>query len=395
MHAVRWLGFSVLCLLSWDIVAGQDVSVPVEITYPGVSLDRPSSLRLESPAQLTITDASGCEFNRVRALVLQRNGSMVVANSGNEELCFFDAGGQLIGREGRGGEGPGEYRDMTGLFSIAGDSLLVSDGILRRLSILDPGGRFIRSIALTPPDDQLGSLARVAVAGDGSILVGYMDPAPRQPSPESVELTMQLFRYDATGKLLNRLGRFPVSEHFIQTVPRTRGGIAYWDRAFGRALQLAPEGAGFVAADGRDFRVPQYSSDGRVVTIHHLEQELRPLPSSDIDAYKRLQLEDVQPNERALIERFIAEMPYPDTYPAFRGILTDSAGRIWLESYPAPGSTKGQWIVLDPRTHGTSVLTTPARFQVFAVSATAVCGVRRDELDLESVQCFRLHQTER
>ncbi len=359
-----------------------------EITYPAVDLSRPVGLRLGSAPSVTITETSGCVFNRVRAIVIQQQGSLVAANSGNDELCVFDRRGRLIQRKGRRGEGPGEYQAIFGLMALPGDSLLVFDGRLRRLSVLDAEGEFVRSILLKPPDDKLGSVARVAVAGDGSILVGYSEFIRGQPSPTAVQITMQLFRYDSEGKLRDRLGRFLLSEHFIQQAPQNMGGVAYWDRAFGRQMWLAPVGRGFLAGDGADFRIRQYAADGAVDLVHRFDQAVRAVSQADIAAYKRLQLHDLQGDRLRLVERLVSEMPYPSTYPTFGALLSDSAGRIWMRSYPQPGEKAEHWIVLDPSTRQSSLLLTPRGFQIQAVSAEQACGVTRDVLDVESVQCF-------
>lgn len=390
----RWIHLTLLVgALPWSQGAAQ-VRTPDtgrrEITYPAVDLNRPVGLHLGSSPSVAITETSGCVFNRVRGMAIQRKGNLVVANSGNDELCVFDRRGKLIHRKGRRGEGPGEYQGISGLMALSGDSLLVFDGRLRRLSILDAEGEFARSILLKAPDEKLGSVARVAAAGDGSILIGYSEFIRGQPSAMATQITMQLFRYDTEGRLLGRLGQFPQSEHFIQQVPQNMGGVAYWDRAFGRQMWLAPVGRGFLAGDGTDFELRQFTADGAVAQVHRLDQAVRNVTQADIAAYKRVAMGELEGDRLRLVERLVSEMPYPTTYPAFASLLSDSTSRIWLRVYPRPGAEAEHWIILDPSTRQSSLLVTPPGFQVQAVSAEQACGVRKGEFDVESVQCFAI-----
>ncbi len=358
------------------------------VAYPAVSLDKPNGLHLDLNASLTITEDAGCVFNRVQGLVQQRSGELVVANAGNRELCFFTPTGSLIRRVGRQGSGPGEYQDITGLELLLADSLLVRDGLQRRLSVLTPNGSYVRSFVLTPPIDTLGSVVKIATLADGTVLVGYSEIRTAAPRPDPVIFNMQLFRYDTQGKLLGRLGRFPTSEHFIQATPREMGGVAYWDRAFGRRLSLIALADGFLAGDGTDFTIAQHSPSGSVVAVHRMEWAPQPVRSADIAVYQRNALTGAQPPRSAVIQKRVDEMPYPARYPAYGRVLGDPSGRIWFEMYPAPGVPTGQWIVFEPGARRTSLLSVPARFRPLAASRSRLCGVTRDELDVESIQCF-------
>ena len=122
-----------------------------------------------------------------------------------------------------------------------------------------------------------------------------------------------------------------------------------------------------------------------------MEWTPRAVSSADIAAYKRTTQTNAKPPRAAVLQKLVDEMPFPASYPAFRRVLTDRSARIWLEVYPAAGQPAGAWVVFEPATRRTSVVMTAARFRPLAVSATRLCGVTRDDLDLESVQCFAVH----
>ena len=337
----------------------------------------PPPIRLGATTPLTILESRWCQFNRIRAIVLQSSGRLVVANTGNRELCVFGPTGEFLHRLGRQGAGPGEYQAIQGVHRLRADSLLVYDPSLRRVSILDPDGQFVKSIPLSPPSDTLGSVVAVAPLTDGTFLVGYSEFRTGAPRPEAVSFTQRLFRYDTNGKLLGSIGRFFSSEHFIQATPPTMGGVAYWDRAFGRRWSIAPLESGFVAGEGTDFTVTQYGSTGGPVLVHRMDRQPRSVTSAHIATYRQQSREGLRPENVAIEEKRLAEMPYPRTFPTHRRLLTDPVGRIWFELYPIPGEQSPDWIVLAPQTKRVSVITLPARFQLQAVGSTLLCGVER------------------
>jgi hypothetical protein len=166
------------------------------------------------------------------------------------------------------------------------------------------------------------------------------------------------------------------------------GGTAYWDRAFGRKLSLTAFGDGLLAGDGSDFSVAHHAASGEISAVHRMEWKTREVSSSDIAAYKRGVQANAQPPRAAVLQKLVDEMPYPASYPAYRRFVSDRALRVWLEVYPNSGQPADTWAVFDTVTRRMSVVMLPARFRLLAVSATRLCGVSRDELDLESVQCF-------
>jgi len=83
----------------------------------------------------------------------------------DERIAVFDASGRFLKRFGRRGDGPGELRAVAVLKILPGDTLLVYDEIIGRLSVFDAEYRFVRS---SPAPRGLSSVDRLT---DGSIMV--------------------------------------------------------------------------------------------------------------------------------------------------------------------------------------------------------------------------------
>jgi hypothetical protein len=161
--------------------------------------DTPAIFQLASGPSLEIGRAGGDpshELYRVSGAVRLTDGRIVVANSGSSELRYFDSNGDYLKSVGRRGGGPGEFTGDLKLLPYHGDSLLVWDARLRRFSLFDLNGAFVRVLAM-PPGDTLTFpwdtwlyrgfwLEGVMPAHRGAVarIVDSIHSTDRQPSPQ-------------------------------------------------------------------------------------------------------------------------------------------------------------------------------------------------------------------
>ena len=65
------------------------------------------------------------------------DGRIVVADGGSRTLKVFDPAGEFVRAAGGPGEGPGEFRALNHLARLPGDSVVMFDFGLRRLTVFD------------------------------------------------------------------------------------------------------------------------------------------------------------------------------------------------------------------------------------------------------------------
>lgn len=356
---------------------------PRTIRYPAVPAGGIVSITKPS---LTVASAD-CELNRANGVVLQQNGGIVIANAGEQQLCYYSPAGAFIRKTGRQGAGPGEFVSMYDVALYRGDSIVVSDRIQRRISIFGPRGEPGRQFPVVRPDT-LGSHGSTIALASGDFLLSFSEVKTMTPRKEAVVFHQQFVRATPAGDIGPRVARLVQGEHFVQATPPEMGGTAYWNLQWGRSTSISAKSSGFVYGDGEDSAVREADANGQVRVVHVTPLARRPVTPQLIATYRATTLAAEKPERRAVTERMVGEMPFPREMPAYGRIIADDRGPIWVESYP---DTSGSyWLRLDPATVSTKAYRFPARFRLLAVRADRACGVGRDEDDLQTVYCFTI-----
>jgi hypothetical protein len=96
---------------------------------------------------------------------------------------------------------------------------------------------------------------------------------------------------------------------------------------------------------------------------------------------------------RQFWQRAFAEMPVPETMPAYSQFMVDAAGNLWVEEYNRPGDDQPRWVVFDPNGVMLGTIETPKRFRLYEIGVDYVLGRGVDELDVEHIQMYELLKT--
>ena len=89
-------------------------------------------------------------------------------------------------------------------------------------------------------------------------------------------------------------------------------------------------------------------------------------------------------------EEVVAQVPVPDSHPAFGELLFDSLGYLWIEVGPADGSlVEREYFVLDTDLRVAGRLKLPT-MELAEVGADYVLGVRHDAAGVAEAVLFEL-----
>jgi hypothetical protein len=349
------------------------------------------------------------ELSQVVAAVRLADGRVAVAPAVGNAIRIFDPTGKLAQTIGRAGAGPGEFQSITGLWRGPGDSLLVSDMMLQRLTVLDPAAGFVRSFSLGGQSgfapSQRGQVGMAFPQGrlaDGTVIGMRMAFGINDQREGNVRDTIALIRYGADGAAKDTLAKFPGIE--MTQMAMTFGNQtvnAPTPVPLGRNTIFGVAADRFFVATNERWEVEARNPDGSLQRLIRVASEPTPVTEAAIAAHRLEQIEQMEgaPQFRSIPEQFkkqfvdrINTAKYPPTMPWIAGLFPVSDGSLWVEEQIVPGNEQRRYAVFDPSGALLGRVTAPSRLRVVSVYQDVVVGVWRDPDDVEHV---RIHPIKR
>lgn len=304
----------------------------------------PSLLHTVEPVAIRLGAAQGAEveqFYQIRSVVHMKDGRIVVADGGSNEIRFFDADGRHVRTVGGDGAGPGEFKNLRWLRRTPTDTLVAWDGQLMRVVVFDSAGNAVRSFPIATDPEFFLSIPE-SIYPDGSILSLAGPPVEEADSiGNGYWSIVALHRTGPTGEDLGRVA-------LVKQQRCLEPGCARRVNAF-RSV-WAP------AADG------VYYHEAGSNAIQTLDQTGEP--------EGRFILTDVPTAS--------------DTAAAFEQMQVDSEGRIWLHA------TSGSWHAFSSAGSHNFEVRVPASLDVHVITSEYVLGVTRDDAGVEYVELLEL-----
>ncbi len=351
--------------------------------------------RLSVSPALVIGDRpdSNYELSRVAGAARLSDGRIVIADGGSLQLRFFDSAGEFINFVGGRGDGPGEFRQLGALATLAGDTI-VALSMPWTATFFNAHGEFLRRVNAFNPSNGLrdGIKIIVAVLGDQSVVVG--SPAPPSRSPPGKRwvdsIPLELIARDTAVRV--RLGTFPSMLMVMDgNDPRPP-----W---FGPTAVFAADGASLVAGYGGEYSIRVLSSNGDLERIIRRRWTPVRVTRADINEYvtewsKRWVKATGPQAEKE--KQDLRDDPYASEVPAYSQFIADRIGRLWVrEAHLADAPAAGQlatsplvpsvWSVFDRDDRWLGDITMPARFMPTDIGPDYILGIARDSIGVETV----------
>lgn len=330
----------------------------------------------------TVDDAGPEQFDRIAAMALLSDGSLVVADQGSGEIRVFprDAGVPWV--IGGKGDGPGEFRTLSRVVALPEDSILGFDSRGSRFAVFSKEGALGRTGQLERPE--VGGVPRIegVLVGDSwlcSVRLPTSFDDQESEAGNSFQDAVLLFRYSQDGLPLDSIGR----SSSVEMVRQSQGTAI--------TTQLVPLGAqGFWGtAGGKAFST--FSSRSEVRFVSDLpEVWVRWMPMSreltDHEWNNALQEEiaGADASRAPMLRERYARMPRPRWSPLYDRVVGTETGSVWLREV---GSSR--WILVDVQGM-IRRLVLPERFTPMLVSRKEVFGVWMDDLDVEHVRGYAM-----
>jgi hypothetical protein len=380
--------------LKWLLVAA------VGLGWAGSQAQSQQNWRVSSAQLLTIGVAEGDSSEMLfRVVGAFRNaaGFYVVANGGTQQVRLFDAKGKFTAGGGRKGEGPGEFVQLRTVLPFGRDSLIAPDFQLGRLSVFSNSMKYGRSFTM-PRIKSTSWPQPVGVFPDGSILVQtgrvfMMGDDPSKGSEVNRDPTI-LYRMSRTGEVLDSITSVAGWERYARrTMTNGRAGFTVHTTPFGRTPAHAVSGNRVFVGSSDSYSIDVFRADGKRERTIRLNRPNRKVTRADVESMRNTRLTiAAQQNEaaRQRAQTALDEMKVPETMPAHANFYGDPDGNLWVQEYRAEGEHHTRWTVLDPTGRVLANVSGPNDFTLFDIGRDFIIGLRRDDLDVEHVEVYRL-----
>lgn len=320
-------------------------------------------------------------------------GRVWVLDRQAKELRVFDAAGRHVRTIGREGAGPGEFRNPIGLTWDAGGRAWVVDTSNQRYEVFDTAGRHVRSYRRSTAGWGLPWRGGFDRGGESLYEPSYYtDPATRESRHAYVRHRLQ-------GPELVPADTFPLPEH-----DEAAYEVEYSRGSHFMGVPFAPELLWhFDGEQGLWFGVgDRYLLYRRALagdTLRVVERAHRPVAVSSRERDSVVALLRERSASADLGTRVSGPLDLgriPAVKPAFRGIVVDDRGHLWVAATAPGAGPGGRWDVFDPE--GRYLGGVRMELEVFPLPrfrGNTVVGVRRDDLDVPRVVVYRLEGTDR
>ncbi len=364
-------------LITAALLAGCSADTPGADSPDAPAADRPWAAGPAVQPVLEATSGDDAVLSYVWDLATDSRGHVYVVDfrePGIVELNRDLGYERTIGREG---EGPGEFGRAATAQILVGDSLIVWDSQLQRLTLFPPGESEAASVHSLGTQERSGTTWRLA---GGSYLArsstAYMADGSDQGSTRT-----EVLRHvrEEEGRVVDEvIFSYPAAESLVL---RAEGAVSVAEHPFGRSSFVG------LLADGRIAHASSDALEVRTVDLAGDVQTAFSYPTADMPVSRRDLAAAADGLGRNMARVLREGAPY--SWPSLTGLVVDDEGRIWIGLRDA-GLTKWEWAAfLVDGTHQLSV-ELPAEFEVHAVRGGRMIGVEQDELDVPRIRAYRL-----
>lgn len=367
-----------------DIMRRDSAGIPI-IEIPNSRLEDIPRLTIADEPDVRIGVVEGEEPYMFAGAVYTRtlsDGAIAVVNRQSSTIRIFSADGRFLRELGGDGEGPGEYRSIAGMVVLPGDSLLVWDARLRRVTILAPAG----GVADVVPVQVMGlNEIFLGALDDGSVILRWLwITGPPEPNRE---MLLRVHRDGARVDTLHDQQVTGMKEIMAFGRPRWQSPL------FAPANRYVVDGSNAWRARGLTWEAIRLSSSAQPDLILRAHRAARALTPEFFEWYAdSLAFQGPWPeHERAEIRRMYDRAGAADSLPAMDAIAIGTDARIWMRMYHYPGeSAEPSWLVVEQDGTPVAWVDVPRRFTPYEYGTDRLLGVGRDSLNVQYIERYRL-----
>lgn len=249
--------------------------------------------------------------------------------SDNYSIHVFDAEGNYLRSIGREGEGPGEFRSISGL-KIYSKSLFVADFNLQRITDYSlESFELIRTIQLNqnekPDIEEMKDsfLRHFFVRQDDTFIIGFDQPFRLD---KSIGKMIPFFIIDSDGHFItDKIFEIEDSRYLVSEGP-DQPTFGMGSPFHGRPLVTVSGDDHIFSARTDDFLIQTHDSEGNYLQAFYYPFRKTKLTREDALNHPEDRF------SREVFEQFIENTDLPDSWPALNDMLIDDENRLWVST---------------------------------------------------------------
>ena len=349
------------------------------------------SLRIAAEPSLVVGSDESLPLGSVSGAVFFGDG-VAVADRMAHEILILDAAGRLLSRQGRQGEGPGEYMNLAALARHA-DGLVTWDAYHLRVTRLDASGGYIGQTKHTLVGPYLMSRI-VGAFGNGVLLesweMGWRGSSPAGPMEIRQPVTYEIVRL-SDGEVVFEGTRPGEEQWALREVYNDAGNFIHGGRpvTFGRTAVSAVTDRYAYLADTDSITITRYDEAGTAVDVS-FEQ---PRESAEPD-WVRFVSDTLRakPFESEFGLRLLEDLPARPTLPAFSAMKGGADGLLWIREYPNPLQDQVVWVGFSEAWERKKRITMPVRLHVLDISEDRVLVQAKGAHDEDLIEVYPIER---
>jgi hypothetical protein len=351
----------------------------------------------------------------VASAARRSDGSLVVVDRGSLTVRVYDARGLFLRTLGGPGSGPGEFSDPGPLLVTAGDTMVIWDVALLRVTRFDPSGDLagVQSVdwGRVASTLDIGTMMKGGSPGasgkavspglfpgpmeplaDGGILVRLIEKTGKSPPPGFYRRRSGVVRLSRDLSVIDTLMFFDDTEQVTVDAPWGAFSVA---PALAKETEITHRGfpPRICVGDQEGPEIVCFKPDGSRILLRWVS-EAAPITDAEVVAWRAAAVQNLGPKlSRDQVLEMLDQVPIPESRPPYSRILLDHAGNLWAERGPTGGRPGGavDFLVFDPEGILLGVVALPP-IRVLEIGDDYVLGVFRDALEIQYLHLYELRK---
>lgn len=335
-------------------------------------------------------------FGKVAGLAVSASGDTVfVLDALQRRVKVFGPDGRFLRQFGGRGKGPGEYEAPAGIAAVPWNGgVAVWDDALQRVTVLSAAGEVLHTGHPLRQTDIARQGKKLRTFAGGFVLETRSDPFTTPPERQRGYLV----RLDTAGAVVDTLVDFAIPS-VAGSTQQGNDGLVSWTTLWSPTWTPDPQwdvsaGGEAVIAPGGRYEIYRLGADRSALRIG------RPWTPERITRRERLaNVHDAR--ERGLMGKsvpvFVQELTQRKFFavvrPSLTGVLVDEGGQVWARRFDVADHPQGlsrTWDLYAPDGAPAGPVRFAPGFVPLAVQGGRVYGVRRDALDVDRLEAYRL-----